>query len=72
VLNAKGEIISNIKPGFVMFNRMVEDELPAPFCVERYNFSPLQILGKVKYKNLNDPMSFYLALSGGKKVDLDF
>ena len=55
-----------------MFNRMVEDELPAPFCVERYNFSPWEILGKVKYKNLNDPMSFDLALSGGKKVDLNF
>ena len=42
-----GDVIEN-KSGKVMFHKMDLDErgeIPAPFCVERFNFNPQKIRG---------------------------
>ena len=58
LLNNKGEIISNRRNTTVMFKKFVDGELPAPFCLEKFNFSPWEILGKLVYEDVADPLSF--------------
>lgn len=41
-----------------MFKKLVDGELPAPFCLEKFNFSPWEILGKLVYEDVADPLSF--------------
>jgi len=41
-----------------MFKKLVDGELPAPFCLEKFNFSPWEILGKLVYQDVADPFSF--------------
>lgn len=52
-----------------MFPGLVEGELPAPFCFEKYNFSPWEIIGQFDYSNSADPTSFFKA-EGGELLDL--
>ena len=49
LLNNKGEIVSNRDCKTVMFKKLVDGELPAPFCLEKSNFSPWEIMGKLVY-----------------------
>jgi len=49
LVNSKGEIVSNRDLKTVMFKKLVDGELPAPFCLEKFNFSPWEILGKLVY-----------------------
>jgi len=58
LVNSKGEIVSNRDLKTVMFKKLVDGELPAPFCLEKFNFSPWEILGKLVYQDVADPFSF--------------
>jgi len=59
LLNELGQVVSNIDRTTVMFPDLVEGELPAPFCLEKYNFSPWEILGQFDYSNTENPGSFF-------------
>lgn len=61
LINDRGQVVSNIDKKTVMFPNLVDGELPAPFCFEKYNFSPWEILGKFDYSNAADPHSFFKA-----------
>ena len=49
-----------------MFPSLVNDELPAPFCFEKYNFNPFKIIGLFDY---SDPASL-AKVEGGVLIDV--
>ena len=69
LLSNKGEILSNRRLNFVMFKKLADGELPAPFCLEKFNFSPWEILGSLVYDDVADPLSFAANVFEGKSLD---
>jgi hypothetical protein len=68
-LNERGEIVSNANAETVIFKKLVGGELPAPFCIEKFNFSPWEIMGKFNFKDSKDPLSFITVSSDDKQYD---
>ncbi len=50
--------------------RDFDDDLPAPHCVERYNFNPFEIIGyHASYYDTRDACTFAHQKDAGKLVD---
>jgi hypothetical protein len=62
-----GDIVENIE-NRKMFDKADIDErgeIPAPFCVEKYNFNPLLVRGELDYDRAGRPI-----FNKGKKGEL--
>lgn len=52
-----------------MFPALVDGELPAPFCLEKYNFNPFEILGSHTYADGKNALSLSGADSQKRKCN---
>lgn len=69
LLNKNGDVIENLN-GEKMFNSSEMDdkgEVPGPFCVEKYNFNPHQLMGDFDFSNDGRPK----LMQNDKKMFMD-
>ena len=66
-----GDIIHNTT-GEKVFARKDLDErgnIPMPYSIERFNFSPFDLLGTFFYDDVEDPLSFQKSQKAGRHID---